>query len=506
VLLLWAAGLGVLARRELGRRGASPLADAAARVVPGAAFYTVEQGGSQIGFASSTIDTVADGIRVDDRLLADLPVGGKLRRASAESRVRLSRALALRDFDVDVETEAGPIHVHGRADGDSALAVVISSEGEPADTQRVTTRGPVLLPTLVPLAVALRATPAVGKHYTIAVFDPTAMSRRDVDMVVRAESLFTVADSAALDPATRRWRAAHRDTVRAWRIAPEGSAGGFTGWVDAEGRVVELEQPGGFVLRRTAYELAAENWRAERRARGRAVRADEDIMESTAIAASAPLGRNAAARLRVVLGGVELSGFDLGGDRQALEGDTLTVARERPEQLAAAYSLPGDPAFRARFARELGPEPLLQSASPPIVALAGRLAAGERDPRVVAERINRWLYDSLAKKITVGVPNALQVLTSRRGDCNEHTQLYLALARAAGIPARGAAGLAYVDGKFYYHAWPEVYLGRWVAADPTFGQFPADAAHLRFVNGGLGRQAELLRLMGKLRVDVVALR
>ena len=73
----------------------------------------------------------------------------------------------------------------------------------------------------------------------------------------------------------------------------------------------------------------------------------------------------------------------------------------------------------------------------------------------------------------------------------------------AGIPARAAAGLAYVDGKFYYHAWPEIYLGNWVAVDPTFGQFPADAAHLRFVHGGLDRQVDLLRLIGALQIDLI---
>ena len=36
----------------------------------------------------------------------------------------------------------------------------------------------------------------------------------------------------------------------------------------------------------------------------------------------------------------------------------------------------------------------------------------------------------------------------------------------------------------------------WVAVDPTFGQFPADAAHLRFALGGLSRQTELLQLLG----------
>ena len=119
-------------------------------------------------------------------------------------------------------------------------------------------------------------------------------------------------------------------------------------------------------------------------------------------------------------------------------------------------------------------------------------------------RLNQWVRVNVKDRITFGVPSALQVLQSRTGDCNEHTQLFVALARAIGLPARIAAGLAYLDGKFYYHAWPEILLGDWVAVDPTFGQFPADAAHIRFVVGGLGRQTELLRLMGNLKIDVLA--
>ena len=34
-------------------------------------------------------------------------------------------------------------------------------------------------------------------------------------------------------------------------------------------------------------------------------------------------------------------------------------------------------------------------------------------------------------------------------------------------------------------------------------EFPADAAHLRFTVGGLGRQAEMIRLMGRLSIDVI---
>ena len=113
------------------------------------------------------------------------------------------------------------------------------------------------------------------------------------------------------------------------------------------------------------------------------------------------------------------------------------------------------------------------------------------------------MYNQIEKQVTITVPSAVEVLDTRRGDCNEHTILFVALARAVGLPARTAAGLVYANGNFYYHAWPEVYLGEWVAVDPTFGQFPADASHLRFTIGGLARQMELIRLIGRVSLDVI---
>jgi transglutaminase-like putative cysteine protease len=101
------------------------------------------------------------------------------------------------------------------------------------------------------------------------------------------------------------------------------------------------------------------------------------------------------------------------------------------------------------------------------------------------------------------VPSALEVLESRRGDSNEHTVLFVAMARAMGLPARPSAGVVYVDGQFYYHAWPEVYLNGWVPVDPTFGQFPADASHIRFTVGGLARPMELVQLVGQLSIDIL---
>jgi hypothetical protein len=317
----------------------------------------------------------------------------------------------------------------------------------------------------------------------------------NVDLEVRAESLFVVNDSSVFDSATKRWHGARPDTIHAWQVAAQ-RRGGFTGWIDEQGRIVETTELG-FDLRRLPYEVAFENWHAD--SAHAIVTEDRDILETTAIAANRALDRRVES-LTARLTGADLSGFDLNGQRQHFANGTLAITPIPDSAFHAKYLVslrtPVDAGYTS-------PEPLIQSDDADIRRLALRIQGSSRDPREVAERLTTWVHDSIRPRVSFGIPSALQVLKSRVGDCNEHTQLYVALARAIGLPARVAAGLAYIDGKFYYHAWPEVYLGDWVPVDPTFGQFPADAAHLRFVVGGLGRQTELLRLMGNLKIQVL---
>jgi hypothetical protein len=500
IIAAWLIGLAVLVRREYYRPQLERLTAAALRVAPGAVFYGVMQGSKQVGFASSTIDTAQSRITVSDYFVADIPMGGAARRASARTNVTLSRGLRMEKFDFSLNAEGAPIQASGRVDGDTLLVFALASGEQKPDTQRITLTGPILLPTLVPLAVALGETPKVGKRYLLPIFDPASMAPRDVGVNVRAESVFVVNDSSVFDSTTRKWHGVHPDTLHSWLLSAE-AGGGFSGWVDEQGRIVQTSQLG-FVLQRMPYEVAFENWRTD--STHLAVTKDRDVLETTAIAAKKRLSGTVSS-LNVRLGNVDLTGYALNGERQRLSGDTLSISAQPDSSMVASYKLPygefRDPNVRG--------EPLIETNDPAIRALARRLGhpdgmRPERDPRIVAQRINEWVHDSIADRITFGVPSAIQVLKSRTGDCNEHTQLFVALARAAGIPARIAAGLAYVDGKFYYHAWPEIRLRDWVPVDPTFGQFPADAAHLRFVIGGLARQTELLRLMGNLEIDVLA--
>lgn len=122
-----------------------------------------------------------------------------------------------------------------------------------------------------------------------------------------------------------------------------------------------------------------------------------------------------------------------------------------------------------------------------------------------ARRIYAWVYREIAKVPTLSIPAAMEVLRTREGDCNEHTVLFTAMARAAGIPCRIAIGLVYSEalGGFGYHAWPEVWVGQWVPMDPTLGQPVCDATHIKLLNGGIDKWPLLAGFMGKIQIEVL---
>jgi transglutaminase-like putative cysteine protease len=190
---------------------------------------------------------------------------------------------------------------------------------------------------------------------------------------------------------------------------------------------------------------------------------------------------------------------DLDGEGQTAQGDRLEVVDPRDQPVVPR------PAGLDRYTAA---EPLVESDAPEIRSEAAKASAGAATPRLAAERLVRHVHALVEKKPTVSLPSALEVLRTRVGDCNEHTALYVAMARSLGLPSRIAVGLVYLRGAFYYHAWPEVWIeeasgrGRWLAVDPTLNQFPADATHVRLARGGLDRQAAILSLVGRASIDV----
>lgn len=503
VLTVWVAMVGWQVRRQYFSPEFTRLAEAALALAPGVNFYSLKMGERIVGQASSQLDTLPEeqggGFRLEDLMVLQLPALGQTGSAVARSNVRMNEALVMESFEFSLDSEAGRFIAAGTLEADSTLRVSIDAGGSAQEIEFRMAEPPIFS-AVVPIRIAMAGELTVGNTLHLPVFDPSTLSTRAVEYRVLEHDTLFAPDSAAIDLETGRWSPAHYDSIPAWKLAEVHGGVQVESWVDEDGRIIEASSALGFTMAKTEYELARQ---AQEDAEGNTTLAiDEDVILSTAIASNVDLQEvEDFEELRFRLSGVDLEGFQLDGGRQELRGDTLIVRREDWGVVAPDFSLP----YKTMDLREaLEPEPLIQSDDERIIE-AARVVAGRwsRDPKEVAGRLATQINRSLEKIVTFSVPSAVQVLESGQGDCNEHTVLYVAMARSLGLPARTAVGLVYLEGSFFYHAWPEVWLGEWVAVDPTFGQYPADAAHIRFVIGGLAQQVEIIRLIGRLNIEVL---
>jgi hypothetical protein len=259
IIFLWLVGLAVLARRELSVSEPEQMMEAALLVVPGTAYYEVMNGDVRVGWASSSIDTSVTGIAMRDVMVIDSSDSAAVHRFAARARVTLTPGLRLTGFTFELGGDRGPYRVTGKMSEDTLLQLVTAAGKTHPDTAMVSVRRTVFWPTTVPLALALAARPRVGRTYKYSIYDPTTGTPEDIQVAIGAESLFVVPDSAMLDDAHHRWIVAHSDTVRGWRLDPVGPSL-ISGWIDERGRAIEMKPMGTYTLRRTAYELAFQNW------------------------------------------------------------------------------------------------------------------------------------------------------------------------------------------------------------------------------------------------------
>jgi hypothetical protein len=179
---------------------------------------------------------------------------------------------------------------------------------------------------------------------------------------------------------------------------------------------------------------------------------------------------------------------------------TVVLKLKRDERVKQAVALAGPE--RTRYLRAT---PSIQSDDARLRKLAGKVVGRETDPVRVATRLEKWVHKNLRQTMAANASTALDVLENRAGDCTEHTLLFVALARAAGLPAREVGGLAYSNGRrplFGWHAWAEIHDGaQWVSVDPTWNQVYVDATHIKFSEGS--EDLAWANVVGKLTFKVV---
>lgn len=433
------------------------------------AWMGIYMNGQKVGYSHSRLAPVEGGYRLEETSFLRISVMDQVQTVHLGIDATTTKDFAVRGFAVTLDSGLGVFDVKGTVEGQT-LRLRMGAGGE-SNEQNIPLSEPIYLPASARAHLRAEAlTP--GRTMTLRVFDPSAMEHQPLQMHVVGREPLTL-DGTTVDT----WKV--RETFRGMETSV---------WLDESGHSLREEGPMGMTVQREdAARAVSAGWGKDA----------FDLMGAIAVPVRHPIADpRHLARLTARMGGV--GELPVPSDRrQSLRDGVLRVERE--PTTAATYVLP----YRdAEWRGELQATPFLQVDHPRIQAKAREIVGGEIDPRRAAEQLRQWVFRELDKRPVASIPNAVQVLDMGAGDCNEHAVLFAALARAIGLPARVVAGVVYADGAFLYHAWDEVWLGGgWVSVDAAFDQMPADATHVKLVEGGPETHASLVTVIGKLSLD-----
>ena len=436
--------------------------------------------GTKIGYTHTLVrprpEPAGGGYRARNVTLISMSLLGHPAEIRAAMNWSLDAGGQVEDLEFTLNSSDSLFAAEGNVQGDKLLLKV--STGETEFTRELPISDNLFMSsTLSPLMTV----PDIeeGVEYTVEMLDPVALTSRKATLKAGAMERLDLSG----------------EKVDARRIEVDFS--GFTSqvWVTEDGEIVKVETPVGLAMVKESPEQAV---------RGIAT---GEMLPDIASAAAVPAGKMIERpedldRMVVRFDGVDLESFPVWDSSQRIIDSgkrTVELNRAVPD----IESVPDLPVSDIALAKFLEPSSFVQSDDPRIAEMAREIVGEEKNSWLAARLLAEWVDTEIENEVVASVPSAVDVLRTRQGDCNEHTVLYVALARAVGLPAKTDVGLVYKDGFFYYHAWPEVYVGKWVRIDPTFGQVIADATHIKLTEGELYRWTDILPTIRKLKLEII---
>jgi hypothetical protein len=466
VVVVWVGLLLALVRTRAPapseQPGPAPALDAAA--VADDAWMGVYLHGQKVGYGHSRMTPAPGGFRFEETSYLHLAVLDQVQNVRSAIDATTSPDFALRTFSVSLDSGLGVFDVRGNVEGPT-LVLRITSGAERTE-ERIPLSEPIYLPSSA--RAQLRAAPlAAGRTLTVRAFDPSSMEHHPLQMSVIGRA------PLALDGTT----------VDAWLVRESFRGAQTSVWIDDAGRTLREEGPMEMVVQREdANRALTVGWGEDA----------FDLVGAIAIRVKGTIAdpRNLA-RLDARLSGLGEMTVPSGG-RQSFQDGVLHIEREAP---TAATTSPHD----GRVESELHATPFLQVDNPRI---APRRAVAMKPIRAAPPRNCAAGSTISSRSGRSPVPNAPGARRTRR-----RLQRARRAVRCSGAlsPAGAAvAGVVYADGAFLYHAWDEVWVGSgWLSVDPAFDQMPADATHVKLVEGGPEKHAALVPVIGKLSIELL---
>jgi len=413
----------------------------------------------KIGMSHRKISPVTEGITISETTVMRLNTMGMVQDIHLDTQGILNTDFSLASFRAEIKSGLFRFNVSGEVQG---AALVLNANGRPMTLS--------LQPPIYLSAALWEAAGSAGlsdnQSLTLSVFDPLTMSPQPVKITALGTERIEIMGA---------WQAARKVSV-------EVMGSRQTAWIDTDGSVLQEEGVMGITLKKISAEEA----------KGSGLAAGEDLTLVASVPADQVIAdADKLNRLVLRITGVEI----ISTERQRFDSGVLILTREAFSGLSEDYFT--EPAIF------LEPAALIQSDHPIILKQLWQIISEKDAPVVRIQKITEWIFRNIEKRPVLSVPNALETLENRMGDCNEHAVLLAAFARAAGIPARIETGLVHLRGRFYYHAWNSVFLGKWITVDSLMNQIPADVTHISLSRGNPENQFEILGAIGNIGISVL---
>lgn len=432
--------------------------------------------GEKVGFTRRAVRAATDApgrFEIESEAAIRLRFLGIDKRLALRSLDRVRADLTLESFRYSHEIDGSSLEVEGTSDRKVLEFSVRNSSGvEQHSVPLDKPLYPSSVLTMLPAAKGL----AVGDTASYAVFNGETQSVAEAEQEVQA------------------WQSSEFFAGLAFRVLTRLHGLETLTWISPDGRPLFERGLNGVMISALEDEARARRYLVE------ASLSRQDALVDFSLLRAGPIkDPRRVSRLEIALEDVP-PGFAVpqgGGQRCSRAGRRLDCIVDR-----AAPPARDDPA-RYLKATLAAPSNLGE-----IKVLASRISQGEKDPDKVIASLLAWIDANIAKEAIDGF-SAVDVLRERRAECQGHSYLLAAFARALAIPARIVNGIVYSEahGGFLYHTWNELWIegSGWRPVDATFAQAHADATHLRLLEGETA--AELLplaTLVGRIRVASVS--
>jgi len=436
-------------------------------------WMNIFQKDQKVGYVHRQFSRSAPGYKVLESVFMQINTMGMIQEIRFRTEGNLHPDLTLSSFDFELQSSLFRFKARGVLK-DQILSIFSGTPGSEQKVELPLKKDTNLSIGMLEALVNKDLKP--GESRTFNVFDPVSVAERPVKVSVLAEETIPIMGRQE----------------KAKKVFVDFMGSPQFAWIGKDGTVLKEEGSFGISLEQVSKEEALQKI---------ALLPGADITEIASIPANRTLNDvDRVKELKVKLEGIEEGILFIDGGRQSFKDKVLTISMESVSNLLSRK--PGKEVFE-EGRRYLESTPFIQSDHPEIQAKVREIILPD-DPAIVkAKKLVAWVNTNIQKRPVLSVPNALETLRNRVGDCNEHAVLLTALARAVGIPAQVEVGLVYQKGRFYYHAWNVLFLGEWITVDSVTGQLPADVTHIRFVRGN-ERQVDLIGVIGRVRLEILS--